>query len=1018
MIRLQTLGGAALFGADGAPALGAASHRRTLGLLSVLAVAGDTGASRDKLVGIFWPETAPRRARHSLTQALYAARRALGCDDLFVTGEDVRLNPDRIESDVAELEAALRAGDDAAAAALYRGPFLDGFFLSSPEFERWQASQHARLEGEVVAALERLAAAAEAEGDGKAAAERLRRIAELRPSDPVIAARLIRTLGAVGDRGAAIRHAQLHAKRLREEFELDPDPAVMALAEELREPRPRAGGAPAARGARAAPAEPSGPATGATPAEPAQPSAGEVPAHPPVRPTPVEPAEADGTQVLPITRAADRRPPGTASVAVSVSPRPVGRAPAGSARRRLRRRFVAAAALAVAGVATVFALHGGESASSRLPPLDQRVVVAPFRVSGADPALDYLREGMVELLSTRLADDTAARSVDAGAVIAAWREAGITGAVDVSRDSVVRLAARFGAERVIVGSVVGRPGRAILGAAVVEVASGRVGGQASVEGSTDSLTSLVDRLAARLLLSEAGQDERLADRTTGSLSALRAYLAGVQAYARGDYALAANRYADALQTDSTFALAALRRALAADRLYDFEAERRALDRAWRFREGLSERDRAHLTALVGPRYPAASSGPEALAAWRAAARLAPNRAEVWYGLGARLAEDRELAGPEQVHDAAGAALQRAVELDPDHAPARLLLARVTGDSSGIAGAGPGLPGADSLQPFAPFLRWRTAAARADTAALTRLAAAVPRLGPANLRALAAASQFDAVRVEDGARALSSLLARAATSDQAFDLLLAEHSLVLNLGRPAAAIELTRKLQRLSPATRAHLRLRLLDDVYAEGDSAAAAAAAREIERTSPGADPPGADADACALGQWRLARADTAAARAALAALDPEGSFDPVPVSVPAPICAELLEASLAVAAGRSDARARVARLDSLVLTTTAAGDVAAYGNIALSRLHLRLGQPRRALDAIRRRPYLSAAWPRYLATSLREEGDLARQVGDAEGALAAYRQYLALRADPEPALVAAADSVRQIVAALAAGEQ
>lgn len=991
MIRLQTLGGAAIFEADGAPALGAASHRRTLGLLSVLAVAGDTGASRDKLVGILWPDAAPRRARHSLTQALYAARRALGCDDLFVAGEDVRLNPDRIGSDVAELEAALRAGDDAAAAVLYRGPFLDGFFLSSPEFERWQASQRARLEGEVVAALERLAAAAEAEGEGKAAAERLRRLAELRPSDPQIAARLIQALGAAGDRVAAIRHAQLHAKLLHEEFELEPDPAVMALAEELREPRPRAGGAAADR------------------AEPGDSAA---------RATPAEPAEADGTQVLPVTRAADRRPPGTASVAVSVSPRPVGRAPAGSGRRRLRRRILAAGALAVAGVATILVLHGGESASSRLPPLDQRVVVAPFRVSGADPGLDYLREGMVELLSTRLADDTAARSVDAGAVIAAWREAGITGAVDVSRDSVVRLAARFGAERVIVGSVVGRPGRAILGASVVEVASGRVGGQASVEGSTDSLTSLVDRLAARLLLSEAGQDERLADRTTGSLSALRAYLAGVEAYARGDYALAANRYADALQTDSTFALAALRRALAADRLYDFEAERRALDRAWRFREGLSERDRAHLTALVGPRYPAASSGPEALAAWRAAARLAPNRAEVWFGLGARLAEDRELAGPEPVHDAAGAALQRAIELDPQHAPARLLLARLNGDSSGIAGAGPGLPAADSLQPFAPFLRWRAAAARADTAELARLAAAVPHLGPANLRALAAASQFDAVRAEDGARALSSLLARAATSDQAFDLLLAEHSLALNLGRPAAALELTRKLQRLSPATRAHLRLRLLDDVYAEGDSAAAAAAARELERTSQGADPPGADADACALGQWRLARADTAAARAALAALDAAGSFDPVPASVPAPICAKLLEASLAVAAGRSDARARVARLDSLVLTTTAAGDVAAYGNIALSRLHLRLGQPRRALDAIRRRPYLSAAWPRYLATSLREEGDLARQVGDAEGALAAYRQYLALRTDPEPALVAAADSVRQLVAALAAGEQ
>jgi hypothetical protein len=41
MIRLQTFGGAALFGAEGAPILGAASQRRPLGLLAVLAVAGD-----------------------------------------------------------------------------------------------------------------------------------------------------------------------------------------------------------------------------------------------------------------------------------------------------------------------------------------------------------------------------------------------------------------------------------------------------------------------------------------------------------------------------------------------------------------------------------------------------------------------------------------------------------------------------------------------------------------------------------------------------------------------------------------------------------------------------------------------------------------------------------------------------------------------------------------------------------------------------------------------------------------
>src|SRR6185295_1689033 len=128
----------------------------------------------------------------------------------------------------------------------------------------------------------------------------------------------------------------------------------------------------------------------------------------------------------------------------------------------------------------------------------QRVLVAPFRVAGASPSLAYLRDGVVELLSTRLADDSLARSIDAGAVIGAWRSAGLAAAMDVPRDTVVRLAARLGAERVVVGGVIGTPARLVLRATVLRVPDGSVVGQASVEGSADSITAVIDHLAARL----------------------------------------------------------------------------------------------------------------------------------------------------------------------------------------------------------------------------------------------------------------------------------------------------------------------------------------------------------------------------------------------------------------------------------------------------------------------------------------------------------------------------------------
>ena len=76
MLRFKTLGGAAVEG-DTGPVGGAAAHRKSLALLALLALAGDRGISRDKLLAYLWPETDPDRAGHRLTQALYALRRDL-----------------------------------------------------------------------------------------------------------------------------------------------------------------------------------------------------------------------------------------------------------------------------------------------------------------------------------------------------------------------------------------------------------------------------------------------------------------------------------------------------------------------------------------------------------------------------------------------------------------------------------------------------------------------------------------------------------------------------------------------------------------------------------------------------------------------------------------------------------------------------------------------------------------------------------------------------------------------------
>ena len=113
---------------------------------AVLATAGPTGFSRDKLLLYLWPESDEERARHALKQAVYSLRRELGAEEVIVGTASLSLNPVIITSDAREFEMAIAAGDLASAVAMYSGPFLDGFHLKdSTEFERWSGEQRARF---------------------------------------------------------------------------------------------------------------------------------------------------------------------------------------------------------------------------------------------------------------------------------------------------------------------------------------------------------------------------------------------------------------------------------------------------------------------------------------------------------------------------------------------------------------------------------------------------------------------------------------------------------------------------------------------------------------------------------------------------------------------------------------------------------------------------------------------------------------------------------------------------------
>jgi Tol biopolymer transport system component/DNA-binding SARP family transcriptional activator len=268
-LLLRNLGGLWLEN-GGRPIVGAGNQRQRLAVLSVIALSAQRGASRDRLLALFWPDSDTERARGALNQALYALRRDVGERDLTLGTTTLRLNPEVIRSDVAAFERALDERELETAVQLYGGPFLDGVHVeAAAEFDQWVETQRDRLAQRYTRALEELARAASAGGDAAAALEWWQRLARIDPLNAKAALGLVEALAAAGDRARAVQHAARHEATLRAELDLPPDPALARLVAALRtapSPEPRVASIPRldvrgggteptqARGAVAAPA--------------------------------------------------------------------------------------------------------------------------------------------------------------------------------------------------------------------------------------------------------------------------------------------------------------------------------------------------------------------------------------------------------------------------------------------------------------------------------------------------------------------------------------------------------------------------------------------------------------------------------------------------------------------------------------------------------------------------------------------------------------------------------------------
>jgi len=240
---------------------------------------------------------------------------------------------------------------------------------------------------------------------------------------------------------------------------------------------------------------------------------------------------------------------------------------AARAGRRSRWRSIVPMSLAAVAVLVLLVVQPWEieiRPTSEAVAAENRLVILPFEnVTDPEDSL-YLGQVVSNLLITDLSQSQYVHVVSAQRLGDVARQMGDRGQTDSGGIDLAALAAeKCQARWVLTGAILETGPGIVLTCEVTEATSGRVVAADQVRADADEdLFAAVDRLTISIKRSlnlpvEAGQepDIPVADVTTHSYDAYRAYLEGLYYYNRADRTEAARCFERALDYDSTFAMA-------------------------------------------------------------------------------------------------------------------------------------------------------------------------------------------------------------------------------------------------------------------------------------------------------------------------------------------------------------------------------------------------------------------------------------------------------------------------------
>ncbi len=207
-------------------------------LFAFLLLSAGTAHRREKLAGLFWPETSDDNARHSLRQELWRLRKAIsspapsGLDYLLSEELSITFNPKAdYWLDVAQFERGIAADESSTELirrlGLYQGELLPGFY------DDWVVLERERIQAQFETRMQQLIRLLLAEQRWTAVLEWGERwIALGQTPEPAYRA-LMLAYASLGNRAKAVATFERCVEALDKEFGVEPGPETKCLYEEL-----------------------------------------------------------------------------------------------------------------------------------------------------------------------------------------------------------------------------------------------------------------------------------------------------------------------------------------------------------------------------------------------------------------------------------------------------------------------------------------------------------------------------------------------------------------------------------------------------------------------------------------------------------------------------------------------------------------------------------------------------------------------------------------------------------------